>query len=1408
MADEPTPTPSPENVYALLARKTESELRRILRSHRDFPFRGEEKYEQEDVQLRAALDIALDRLMVIEVRLETGSDSVSAPVNVDLLQLLQSSAFARYINSYLYFGVRFMAARLLGPDSYTPGPQRQTQVDAKDPATSEAHQKLSFDINDVPLPLPYPPSINPDVYAVLGVDERRRLLDDPDVAEGLAFLDDSVPSDLQTSQELPPAYAQMEPHEAPGATQGDDSGWQADYERWLRGLGHNPNRAPYYRRITRGLRSFIQSRVDFYTELEGKNAIDSWRVGGKLQDVTAKTPHTARFGLLDLYWLARLLRAEVSSVGVVTYTGRSWLRLLGERARTDGEDSTELDEAVPVLRAVFDFTCDLILNSVAIACDRLDRKMNPETFPEWPAETVTWRRAYDEEQLEVARQRLKRGIHRNAHFGVQDVASLMEASGQKVGWSRRVLTGEHLENVIGLAFSGGGIRSATFNLGVLQRLQELDLLRSVDYMSTVSGGGYIGGWLLGNVRRTQYWLSQLTDWVPSIEHLRRYSNYLAPRSGLMSVDTWTMWASWIRNAFLIQLTAVVWLWVLLLGTRINESIFTWHRFESLATTPSNLILAPMVFMLTIAVCRSVLSETRPIKEGDVLALAVAPAWLGSFITAAMLWADRPHISAGSSLLFSDVLAQSWRGWKWPLTVMFVSLSLLAACSIDTRRSRIIAFIYGVVTAVLAMSVVYLGFCGVRFMFGQWGDEDRYAWMAYVFGPPLVLFAMSLPIVAIIGLIGNDSEDWRREWWTRFGSWIGIWGVGFMLLSLTSVFAPLIVLYVFDRSWGAVQWGTVAGWVATIAGGLLSGNSDRTSGGEGRTMTAAALEWFSKIAAVAFVVGAVLIGATLLHVLMVKIFTDQEVLSSKYWTHLMTITTRDYWIAFVVLTALALLFSWRFEINIFGLNQFYRNRLVRCYLGATRWRLGLRTPHAFTGFDSQDDLELCHFRNLPTHEHSYRGPFPILNGSLNLGGSSDLGVHTRHSASFVFTPMRAGADRKAVGYAPMYGVRRSYAGGMKLGQAISVSGAAASPNMGYSTSPLVAFLLTMFNVRLAWWFPNPGRPNWHKSRLPISTWYLVKEMFGLADEHNHFINVSDGGHFENLGIYELVRRRCKVIIASDAECDPNLTFGSLGNVIRLCEVDFDAKIEIDVESIRRQKTDGVSRAHCAIGRINYSNGSRGYLIYMKSSLTGDEDASIEQYLAQHKAFPHESTADQFFAEDQFESYRRLGYHIAKLTFRDVEHEPTLVEMARNLFNLWSPASDVSSFVGQAEQLDDIWERFRSSPTLHPLLDALMANAPTPFPLPVPGVVPANPQRVEGEQLAACLELIQLMENVFIALQLDDFWVHPDNRGWVTLFTSWAKCGTFRQAWQQTRSTFGIGFAYFCEHRLGLPSPNGR
>ena len=1331
------------SVFDDLASRSERELRRTLRSHREVGFRSER--DAELIRLRRVVDDALDRLMLLEIGIELGVlDETALPASASLRYLLLSSAFSRFVNAYLYFGVRFAAARILGPARLTiPG-------------------RENADINELPISLPPPPDIEPReesdagvaVQSWLAARARPEVADD--VQTALDFLDDMTT--------IP--------------------GEQAEYELWLRGLSSYPQDDPHFVSLTRGLYEFAQSKATFYVQLEGEERLAAWQKAGFAHDSwTAKHPITPRFGILDVYWFARLLRAEVSSTGIVSYGREAWLSLLAARETEGSERAEKMARVDDVLRSVFDFTCDLVQNAADIATESLHRRTDPEAFPTWPPETVSWRAAYDEELEEIARQRKERRFDDDTRFEARE-PPVQEPGRERSGWSRRVRTGEHVEDLIGLAFSGGGIRSATFNLGVLQRLQELDLLREIDYLSTVSGGGYIGAWLLGNVRRAHYWLSQLTDWGPSIDHLRRYSNYLAPRSGLMSADTWTMWGSWIRNALLIQVSAAAWVGVLLVLSRLFKFGFTSPEFMTLSVFPSNLVLAPVITALTVSIYVNLRRPSQSIQEWHVLVSAVLPIWLGSFLTAAMLWASR----ANADTAYSGVLEHAWQPWFSPLVLLFVCFWILCWLSMDFEWPRALSALF---PAAAALGVVYLGLCGVYWLFGAMhADAARYGWYAYVIGPPLVLFVMTLAVVTIIGLIGHDSPDWRREWWTRFGSWLGICGVGFLSLNIVSVFGPHVTLWLFHGRWTTYGWGSALGWVATVVGGLLTGSSDRTNGDE-RALMDKAIGWFTKFAALLFILGAILIASTGMHVLLLKGWTGASP-SPDYWHDINMLTPGHYAWTFLGLLILGVVFSWRFEINVFGLNQFYRNRLVRCYLGATRWRPGLRKPHKFTGFDAQDDLPMSVFRHSGVADMPYRGPFPIVNCSLNLGGSSDLGVHSRHSASWVLTPLRSGACRNEVGYARSSGSTETYAGGVQLGQAISVSGAAASPNMGYNTSPLVAVLLTMFNVRLAWWFPNPGKRFWKARWLRFSLWYLVKELFASADEGNYFVNVSDGGHFENLGIYELVRRRCKVIIACDAECDPLLTFGSLGSVVRMCETDFGAKITIDIESIRRQTAGATSRAHCAVGRIAYGNGSRGYLIYLKASISGDEDIGIEQYLSAHPEFPHETTSDQFFAEDQFESYRRLGHHIAALTFRDVRGEPHLIAMAQKLMNLWTPAAvGGDSFVGQAEALDALWERFRLTPALHPLLYELTIDRQTP---------PQGPPT--EEELCVCLELFQHMENVFLALRLDDFWSHPDNRGWQVLFRSWAKSPTFRTAWQRSHGLFGIRFAHFCQQRLGL------
>src|SRR5262249_37768037 len=126
-------------------------------------------------------------------------------------------------------------------------------------------------------------------------------------------------------------------------------------------------------------------------------------------------------------------------------------------------------------------------------------------------------------------------------------------------------------------------------------------------------------------------------------------------------------------------------------------------------------------------------------------------------------------------------------------------------------------------ALLSMGVVYVALCAIVYIFGVWGSwgKPHFGWFAYVFGPSLVLIAITLAVVIFIGLIGRTSADWRREWWTRYGSWLAIYGVGFMAASLAAVFGPTWIEKLFNLH-TSVRWGAVISWAASTIAGLLAG----------------------------------------------------------------------------------------------------------------------------------------------------------------------------------------------------------------------------------------------------------------------------------------------------------------------------------------------------------------------------------------------------------------------------------------------------------------------------------------------------------------------------------------------------------------------------------------------------------
>jgi hypothetical protein len=300
--------------------------------------------------------------------------------------------------------------------------------------------------------------------------------------------------------------------------------------------------------------------------------------------------------------------------------------------------------------------------------------------------------------------------------------------------------------------------------------------------------------------------------------------------------------------------------------------------------------------------------------------------------------------------------------------------------------------------------------------------------------------------------------------------------------------------------------------------------------------------------------------------------------------------------------------------------------------------------------------------------SYEGPFPIFSGTLNLSFGGDLATQERKGASFAFTPLFCGYDVgwtegqdssvQFNGYVPTRTFAYPKTGGPTVSTAVSASGAALNPNDGFQTNTAMAFLLSFFNARLGWWLPNPrntgsGILSFLSGPTPVlGLPYLLRELFGMVSDDAPFVNVSDGGQFENMGLYELVRRRCRTILICDAEEDCAFKFEGLGMAVRKCRIDFGVEIDIPTISCILPSSDGFSPLSYAEGTIRYPNPIhphipiQGKILYIKSTLTGTESVDLRNYKREHPAFPSESTLNQWFTESQFESYRRLGQFIGE------------------------------------------------------------------------------------------------------------------------------------------------------------------
>ncbi len=325
-----------------------------------------------------------------------------------------------------------------------------------------------------------------------------------------------------------------------------------------------------------------------------------------------------------------------------------------------------------------------------------------------------------------------------------------------------------------------------------------------------------------------------------------------------------------------------------------------------------------------------------------------------------------------------------------------------------------------------------------------------------------------------------------------------------------------------------------------------------------------------------------------------------------------------------------------NVNVISPQRYYRNRLAETYM----LRPGSAEGEAAAVVDPQLLSHLGRTKKAPYH---------LINAALNLPASRVPDLRGRDADFFLFSKHYCGSP--IVGYFAT-GRWEKLDGYLDLGTAVAISGAAASPHMGATTPRGASFFLTLLNVRLGYWLRQPGVPaqtNFLARALrgpgPMN---LFREMFGWVHERSRYLNVSDGGHIENLAVYELLRRRCKFIIAIDGECDPRLEFPSLMKLQRYAWIDFGTRIDLDVARLRLTDR-GWSQAHIAFGTITYPGGEQGFLLYIKLSVTGNERDDLLDYRLRNSPFPHESTANQLFSEAQFEAYRALGEHVTEHLF---------------------------------------------------------------------------------------------------------------------------------------------------------------
>lgn len=707
----------------------------------------------------------------------------------------------------------------------------------------------------------------------------------------------------------------------------------------------------------------------------------------------------------------------------------------------------------------------------------------------------------------------------------------------------------------GLSLSGGGIRSAAVCIGAMQALNARGRFNSIDYLSTVSGGGYAGACLSASLCEAQGAAFPFGGDVRDtdvIAHIRNYSNYLLPRSQ-SGFRNWSEASSILLRGLVANAICVIAFGLIFVAL----TAIAFSRSDREHADPNFL----------------------PRLAENIYAWAVQ--YVGSLPDGVEAWTRWPAAHIG--------------GFQIPILIGFVLACVLCIWAGSRTIASWDGFTNDTTSPLLSIS----------------------RWL--VLALALALFLDIQPLLLV---------HWR--------CWLGHLERGIVGIS----FAAL---------------GTAAATVVGFASKLGSFLESTKRSTRSRTILLRAL---TKVA----------------------IYAAALVLPLLLWLAYLAATTAliTYYPAVsrffhgwgVTGVALVILAFWIimccFRPNGYSLHRLYRDRLSKAFLVSPIDGGDKGTARIERDAERTHDLPPLDRIRLSDLQHS-NGPYPLINAALNVQGSAEANRRGREADFFVFTPDRVGSP--LVGYVPITMIEEIDKR-LDLGTAMAISGAAASANMGGSTIRALSPTLSLLNIRLGYYLVNPRWLLGAKSWTFYKTWwsnlqsqaFLLLEMFNGLDEKRATVYLTDGGHIENLGIYELLRRRCDFILAIDSEADPDIGCGALLKLERFARIDLGIRIYLPWSEIRdssREVSDGLAEhngperpgPHAAIGSIHYDDGTSGTLLYVKSSLSGDEADYVLDYAMRNPRFPHETTGDQFFSEEQFEMYRALGFHMVYRLFGD-------------------------------------------------------------------------------------------------------------------------------------------------------------